>query len=85
MYFLLAGVILLVLKVLEIGPVGQWAWGDKWWVFAAPFALAVAWWAYADASGYTKKREMDRLDEKKRERINKTRANLGMAPKAGKR
>ena len=54
MYFLLAGIIAVALKFLEMGPVATWSW----WVVLAPFAMAVAWWTYADASGYTKKKEM---------------------------
>ena len=52
MLFLGLGIILLALKYLEIGPVALWDW---WWVLS-PFGLAVAWWALADWSGYTKKK-----------------------------
>ena len=78
MYFLGAGVILLLLKFLEIGPVGQWDWADKWYVFAAPFTLAVIWWAWADATGYTKKKAMDKMDQRKADRLEKNREALGM-------
>ena len=54
MYFLGLGLILLVMKWLEIGPVAVW----DWWVVLAPFGLAIAWWAWADASGYTKRKAM---------------------------
>ncbi len=80
MYFLGAGVILLLLKFLEIGPVGQWDWADKWYLFAAPFILAVVWWAWADASGYTKRKAMDKMDQRKLDRLNKNREALGMNP-----
>ena len=78
MYFLGAGVILLLLKFLEIGPVGQWGWADKWYLFAAPFFLAVIWWAWADATGYTKKKAMDKMDQRKADRLEKNREALGM-------
>ena len=51
MYFLLIGVLGLILKFLEIGPVAAMSW----WLVLSPFALAVVWWAWADASGYTKR------------------------------
>ncbi len=81
MYFLGAGVILLLLKFLEIGAVGQWGWADKWYLFAAPFILALIWWAWADASGYTKRRAMDKMDKRKVDRLEKNREALGMGNK----
>ena len=39
MAFLILGVLLLVLKLAEFGPVAAWAW----WVVLAPFGLAAAW------------------------------------------
>ncbi|TAG26379.1 MAG: TIGR04438 family Trp-rich protein [Burkholderiales bacterium] len=81
MYFLGAGVILLLLKYLEIGPVGQWDWVKDWYWFAAPFVLAVVWWAWADASGYTKKKAMDKMDQRKKDRLTKNREALGLGTK----
>lgn len=80
MYFLGVGVILLLLKFFEIGPVGRWDWWEYKFAFGAPFALAVAWWAWADASGYTKRRAMDKMDQRKADRLNKNREALGMNP-----
>jgi small Trp-rich protein len=77
MYFLGIGLVLLLLKYLEIGPVAAWAW----WLVLSPFGLAAVWWAWADWSGYTKKKAMDRMDKRKQDRINKNRAALGIAPK----
>lgn len=73
MYFLGLGVILLVLKYLEIGPVAAWSW---WWIFA-PFALAVAWWAWADSSGYTKRKAMEREDARRQARIDRNKDAIG--------
>jgi small Trp-rich protein len=81
MYFLGAGVILLLLKYLEIGPVAQWDWGKDWYWFAAPFVLAVIWWAWADASGYTKRKAMDKMDQRKKDRLEKNRVAMGMGTK----
>ncbi|UUZ64229.1 TIGR04438 family Trp-rich protein [Polaromonas sp. P1-6] len=74
MYLLLMGIVALALKYLEIGPVAAWSW----WVVLSPFALAVAWWAWADASGYTKQREIDKMAKRKQERIDKQRIAMGM-------
>ena len=73
MLFVGLGVILVLLKLLGIGPVEGWAW---WWVLA-PFAGAVVWWWWADASGYTKRKEMDRMDERKAARRAKHMEALG--------
>jgi small Trp-rich protein len=61
MYFLGLGLLLLVLKYIEWGFVAQWSW----WLVLAPFALAVAWWAWADSTGYTKKKAMEREDRRR--------------------
>ncbi|MBX3654408.1 MAG: TIGR04438 family Trp-rich protein [Ramlibacter sp.] len=75
MYFLGIGIVLLLLKYLEIGPVATFSW----WLVLSPFALAVAWWTYADASGYTKRKAVEKENAKKQARIDKQRENLGMA------
>ena len=80
MYLLLIGLLGLVLKYLEIGPVAALSW----WVLLIPFALAVAWWAWADSTGYTKKKEMNKMDLRKKERIEKQRVAMGMLPKKRK-
>ena len=73
MYFLGIGIVLLLLKYLEIGAVASWSW----MVVLSPFGLAVAWWAWADWSGYTKKKAMDKMDKRKKERIDKQREAIG--------
>jgi small Trp-rich protein len=74
MWFIIIGVLLIALKLADIAPVVGWAW---WWVLS-PFALAAAWWAYADSSGLTKRREMDKVEDKKKERRNKALDALGI-------
>ena len=81
MFFLIAGVVLLLLKYLGVGFVAGWAW---WWVLS-PFAMAVAWWAWADASGYTKRKAMEKMEQKKQDRINKQRESLGIKTKSRSR
>ncbi len=77
MYFLGLGLIFLLMKYMEIAPVATWSW----FVVLAPFALAVAWWAIADATGYTKKKQMDKLDKRKTDRIAKNRDAMGINPR----
>ena len=77
MYLLGLGLVLLAMKYLEIGRVATWSW----WLVLAPFGLAVLWWAWADWSGYTKKKAMERDDARRQTRIDKTRKTLGMLPK----
>jgi small Trp-rich protein len=80
MLFLGLGIILLALKYLEIGPVATLSW----WIVLAPFALAMAWWAWADWSGYTKKKTMQKENERKQARIDKSREAMGMLPRKRK-
>lgn len=77
MYFVALGVILLVMKLAELGPVGQWGWIAVLW----PFAAAMLWWAYADKVGLTQKRAMDRMEERKDERRRKHLVALGINPR----
>lgn len=73
MYLLGLGVILLVMKYLEIGPVAVW----EWWVVLAPFGLATIWWIWADASGYTKKKAMQVEQARVKARIDRNREAMG--------
>ncbi|MEO7548122.1 MAG: TIGR04438 family Trp-rich protein [Ramlibacter sp.] len=79
MYFLGLGLILLLLKYAEYGAVAAW----PWWVVLSPFGLAVAWWAWADATGYSKRKAVEKEYARKEERMEKSRVALGMATKAG--
>jgi small Trp-rich protein len=47
----------------------------------SPFALAVAWWAWADTTGYTKRRVMDKMVQKKQDRIDRQREAMGIKTK----
>jgi small Trp-rich protein len=81
MWFIVAGVLLVVLKLADFGAVAAWSW----WVVLAPFGAALIWWAYADASGFTKRREMDKLEEKKKERRRRAMDALGIDRESQKR
>lgn len=77
MYLLVIGIILLVLKYMEIPPVVGWTW----WVVLSPFGAAVVWWVWADTSGYTKRREMQKMEDRKRARIERNKEALGLTPR----
>jgi small Trp-rich protein len=81
MYMIVLGVVLLVLKVAQFGPVGTWSW----FVVLAPFALAVVWWTWADKSGWTKRRAMEKMELKKQNRRNENLATLGLSSRSASR
>jgi small Trp-rich protein len=74
MLFLILGVLGILLKYFEIGPVAQWSW----WIVLIPFPCAMAWWSYADWSGYTKRKVVEREEERKQDRIDRQRSQMGM-------
>lgn len=77
MYTLALGILLVLLKYLEIGPVATWNW---WWVLS-PFAVTAAWWVWADATGYTKRRAIEKIDRRKQERIDRNKEAMGVRPR----
>lgn len=81
MWFVVIGVLTLVLKLLGVGPVGQWSW----LMVLAPFGAAVAWWAWADSSGLTKRKAMQRMEERKAARREKNIVALGQGDPKKKR
>ncbi len=80
MWFLGLGLVVLVLKVQDIGPVALW----PWWGVLLPFGLAAVWWAWADYSGYTKRKAVEKENVRKQARIDRQRDALGLAPKRRK-
>ena len=74
MWFLALGLLGVALKFFEIGPIAQWSW----LIVLSPFGLAMAWWAWADWSGYTKRKAVEREDLRRQERIDRQRSQLGM-------
>lgn len=73
MYLVILGLLLLTLKLTEVGPAANW----PWWVILSPFAGAVVWWAWADATGYYKRREMRKLEEKQEKRRERSMEAIG--------
>jgi len=80
-YFLGLGLVLLALKYFEIGPVAAWSW----LLVLLPFGLAVLWWSWADWSGYTKKKAMERENARRQERIDRNRDAIGTTSTKKKR
>lgn len=81
MYFVGLGLVMMVMKYMEFGPVATLSW---LWVLS-PFGLAIAWWSWADASGYTKRRAIERENQRKQARIDSNRENIGTLSKSRKR
>ena len=77
MYLLGLGLIFLGMKYFAMDPVAGWSW----FIVLAPFALAVAWWSWADTSGYTKRKAMEKDEQRKRARMEKNRDALGVGAK----
>ena len=61
MWMVALGVLLMLLKLADIGP----------------FGVAIVWWAWADSSGWTQRRQMDKMEARKDDRRKKNLANLG--------
>lgn len=77
MYLLVIGIVLTLLKYLELGPVADW----DWWVVLTPYAGAALWWVWADTTGYTKRKAAEKIEQRKQQRIDKNRDALGMRPR----
>jgi small Trp-rich protein len=69
------GVLLLAAKMAEFGPFADWSW----WIVLAPFAIAVVWWRFADGSGLTQKRAMDKMEDRKIQRRERAMDALGLS------
>ena len=77
MPFVVVGVLLMLARWLEFGPFASMSW----WVALAPFGMAVLWWEFADSSGWTKRRVMDKLEKRKQDRREAQMVSLGMSPR----
>jgi small Trp-rich protein len=74
MFFVIVGTLLVILKWQQMTFVANW----PWWLVLLPFGLAFAWWQFSDATGLTRKREMEKLDARKEERRRKSMDALGI-------
>lgn len=85
MWFIVIGVLMLLMNFAGIGPIGQWAWSDRWWAMLLPFGLAAVWWYWADSTGMTQRKAMDKDDAKRAARRQKNMDALGLGEKKKKR
>ncbi len=81
MFFVLLGVIGILLKYLEIGFVAQW----DWWMVLSPFGMAIAWWTIIDMTGYAKHKAEKEEEARKKERIRRSREAMGLTTKTSKK
>ncbi len=84
MFFIVIGVLIIALHFLGFGPMALWTWnltGDLW-KFCVPFVLAAVWWAWADATGYNKRREMEKMERRRQARREQNLVALGMDKQA---
>jgi small Trp-rich protein len=81
MWLLAIGLLLFIAKVAAIGPAADWSW----WIVGAPFAGAVLWWRFVDATGITKRREMKKMDERKEQRRERSLEALGLGIRSPKK
>ncbi len=72
------GLLLIALKAAEIGPFAA----CPWWLAVTPLVLAILWWKLSDASGLNKRREMDRMEERKAQRRKSLMTATGQGPEA---
>ncbi|WP_343592932.1 TIGR04438 family Trp-rich protein [Paracidovorax wautersii] len=77
MYALGVGLLLVLLKSLEVGFVATWPW---WWVLS-PFAVAVVWWVWSDYCGRTARKAMQAMDQRKHKRMERQKEALGIRPR----
>lgn len=73
MWLLLIALLLTVLRYLEVGPLA----GLSWWWLTLPYAMTVAWWSFADASGLTRRRVVDQEEARRQKRIDRQKQALG--------
>ena len=93
MYFVVIGVVVILMNLLGIGPPAAWTWniGGDLGKFCVPFGLALVWWVWADATGYNKRREMEKMERRRQARREQNLEALGLdkaarrAKKAGRR
>ena len=50
-------------------------------VGAGTLCRTALWWAWADSTGYTKRKAMEKMDQRKKDRINKHKEALGIRPR----
>ena len=71
MPILVIGILLALLRYIEIGPFAKLSW---WWV-ALPFVLVVIWWEIiVPVFALDKKKEHEEFEKERKERMDKNRS-----------
>jgi small Trp-rich protein len=87
MFFVIVGVLMMLSNLAGIGPLAAWNWeltGDLY-KFCIPFGMAALWWMWTDMSGMDKRREIEKMDERKRRRREENLVSLGLDNKANRK
>ena len=80
MLFIFIGIGLLVCSFMDWGPMAAWNFdlaGDLW-KFVLPFALAIVWWIWSDATGWTKRKAMATDAKRKQDRLDRNIDAMGL-------
>ena len=75
MFFVIVGTLIILSNLAGVGPFADWNWnlfGDLW-KMCVPFVLALLWWIWSDKSGLDKRREMEKMEQRK---VDRRQANL---------
>lgn len=82
MWILLVAILLLGLKLGEVGPFASVSW---WWI-GVPLAVVFVWWEIIDPwLGISQKRAIRKVEQRRNERTTRARRNLGLrAPRDGR-
>lgn len=74
MPLVIIGVLLGAAWMAGIEPISKLDW---WWLLL-PFAGATLWWAFADSTGITQRRAMQKMEDRKTERRERAMVHLGL-------
>lgn len=83
MWLLTAAALLALFKllaqigVMDVAGISTLSW---WWVLGM-FALTAVWFAYADYSGLSRRKAMQAMEQRKKQRLDKQRQALGVKRK----
>lgn len=68
MYLLVIGFLLVIMKFMEFGPVGNWSW----WIVLSPFVIIIFWWEVIErVFKLREKREAAQLVKDRKERADR--------------
>lgn len=76
MLFVFLALLYLLLKFLDVAWLASYS---VWWV-CLPLGFAAVWWSLADKYGYTQRKAMERMEEKKEARRLRQLESMGRGP-----